>query len=455
MKELLKAKKGTPEYEEWLRKFREKRGHKPETEAASILRSHIKKEEGKKDQQLAIDFLSDVKNSFGETEDERIVAQNPLVQAAFTQDFLKAEQSPVFANLFGHYPVEPLVYKDREVTSPVEQIDVALANEPDFISDEIWNSPDWIATEKVDGCRGTMICTPEATRFLARRQQYSEKPSTDYTNNVPHLRDLNLYEILGDTVIDTELVASNPLETVPGKKGDSLASTITVLKQTKNRQIAIDKMNEGGPVLSFAFDIQRFQGKDIRNLPYSERMKYLDNAMALIGQKTDMIKQVARQKDGETKQEFFRRVTADNGEGLVLAKADHPYIPFDRTGRLKAKRQVETTLQIMGVEEGKGRNANTAGNFIMGAVINGTLTPIASLNVGSDELRKEAWENKDKFMGKLVEVKAMQFTTPKKGELPKLRHPRWKTPGEFRDDKTSPDDLSDTIATLLSRTKDA
>ena len=35
MEKLLKAKKGTPEYEEWLRKYREKRGKKAEGESAS------------------------------------------------------------------------------------------------------------------------------------------------------------------------------------------------------------------------------------------------------------------------------------------------------------------------------------------------------------------------------------------------------------------------------------
>ena len=45
MEKLLKAKKGTPEYEEWLRKYRDKRGYKPETKGIvtgkQIGRAHV------------------------------------------------------------------------------------------------------------------------------------------------------------------------------------------------------------------------------------------------------------------------------------------------------------------------------------------------------------------------------------------------------------------------------
>ena len=43
------------------------------------------------------------------------------------------------------------------------------------------------------------------------------------------------------------------------------------------------------------------------------------------------------------------------------------------------------------------------------------------------------------------------MTTPAKGEIPRLRHARWKTPGQFRTDKTSPDDISNLVAILQRR----
>ena len=116
------------------------------------------------------------------------------------------------------------------------------------------------------------------------------------------------------------------------------------------------------------------------------------------------------------------------------------------------KRQLEVTLQVMGIEEGKGRNSGKAGAFIMGAYINGVLTPISNLNVGDDSLRKDAWENQESYIGSLVEVVAMQLT-PGSGKegLPRLRHARWKTPGQFRTDKSTPDNLTDIVEILKKR----
>lgn len=491
--DLSKAKKGTPEYAEWLRKYNEKRRKKIEFEETS---SKQKKEESKQfktsipnsDQaKTAKSILEDKDTILASarnqakhldlfpqlSQDEQVIESTQVVDLVPAQDIrvakqtqsamagvkvdgelLKATRQPVFANMFGHYPVEPIPFRERTVTSDYEQIDVALANEPDEITEGIWEDESWIATEKVDGCRCTLICTPEATRCTARRQQGVTKPPTDYTNNIPHIRDLDLYSILGDTIIDSEAVASNPIEVAPGKFGDSLSSTMSILGQEKDLSVCVDRMNKYGPIVNFCFDIQRFEGKDIRSLPYVERMKYLDEALDRIQKAygTTYIKKVAVQKEGESKKDFFLRVVGNSGEGCVLAKADGPYKAFDRKNRLKAKRQLELTLEIMEVLEGVGRNAGSAGSFVMGARVNGQLVPIANLNVGSDELRKEAWENKTSFIGKCIEVKSMQMTLGSgKDGMPRLRHARWKTPGLLRTDKNTPDDLSETVAIMRKR----
>jgi len=492
--DLSKAKKGTPGYEEWLRHYREKRRKKVELEETSSRSSRAETEPSKSKRTTQSEQAKTAKSILEDkdtilasarkqvkqldlfpqfSQDEQAIESTPVVDLAPAQDIriakqtqsamagvkvdgelLKATRQPVFANMFGHYPVEPIPYRERTVTSDYEQIDVALANEPDEITEDIWEDESWIATEKVDGCRCTLICTPEATRCTARRQKGVTKAPTDYTNNIPHIRDLDLYAILGDTVIDSEAVASNPIEIAPGKFGDSLASTMSILGQKKDLSICVDKMNKYGPIVNFCFDIQRFEGKDLRDLPYVERMKYLDEALDRIQKAygTTYIKKVAVQKEGESKKDFFLKVVGNSGEGCVLAKADGPYKAFDRKNRLKVKRQLELTLEIMEVLEGVGRNAGSAGSFVMGARINGQLVPIANLNVGSDELRKEAWENKAAFIGKCVEVKAMQMTLGSgKDGMPRLRHARWKTPGLLRTDKNTPDDLSETVAIMRKR----
>jgi len=58
---LLKAKKGTPEYEEWLRKFREKRGMSPSSQAASSILSYGPSQ---KDKERAESLLRDFRSNF-------------------------------------------------------------------------------------------------------------------------------------------------------------------------------------------------------------------------------------------------------------------------------------------------------------------------------------------------------------------------------------------------------
>lgn len=495
---LSKAKKGTPEYDEWLRKYQEKRRKKLQekeepkqqrkTQSFSdtlkeMVSSHAAptqqdlfaqempetQKEVQSNKQSLFDKYETEKNpplkstsarveTATTKQDSRAIQQKNqvLTSAESSPELLKATTTPVFAKLFGHYPVEPIKFSNRQVTSPVEEVDVTLAEEPDEVTQEMLDDPNLIATEKCDGVRCTVICTPEATRLTGRRQRANvgKKPPVDYTNNLPHLRDTDLYAILGDTILDTEAVASNPIETAPGKFGDSLASTMAIVGLDKDKERCIERMNTYGPVLSMAFDIQRYQGHDLRALPYIERMKYLDEAMKKIHDAygNTYFKRVNSQRPDETKKEFFNRVTTIGGEGLVLAKADHPYKAFDRSGRIKYKRRVELTLQVMSIEEGVGRNKGKAGAFVMGAYINGILTPVANLNVGADDLREDVWKNKDKYLGKSIETTAMQWTlgSGKNGQ-PKLRHARWKTPGMFRDDKATPDDVSRTIEFLKQK----
>lgn len=461
MQELNKATKGTPEYEEWLRKYREKRGLKAkpselkrmlsvDAEKAVENENTIFTDETRKILQKRNEPQQTLKSTSVNITADQIKlnkeASKSFDDAKVDPTLLKAEKSPVFANLFGHYPVEPISYKDRLVTTPVEQIDVALAEELDEIPDSVWESDEYVATEKVDGVRATVICTPEATRITARRQKGVTKPSTDYTNNLPHLRDIGLYAILGDTVLDSEAAASNPVEVKPGEMGDRLSSVMSIVGIEKDLNQCVERMNKFGRVLLFCFDIQRFEGKDLRNLPYSERMQYLNIAMDRISKVTSDIKKVAMQKEGESKKEFFNRIVSTDGEGLVLANKNASYKAFDRKARIKAKRTLEYTLQVMDVLEGIGRNKGKAGSFIMGANINGELIPVSQLNVGSDELRENAWKNKNDYIGKFVEVKAMQWSP--KGSL---RHARWKTPGIFRDEKTEPDDLTEIRTAILSK----
>lgn len=428
---IAKARKGTPEYDIWLRKYREKRAAKQVKLPSEIKSIKEKTSEIIKKKKQLLDLIEKPVNLKPEIREKESAA--PKTSSNSTID----HRESLFSESFGKHPVIP-IETGTAVTTPAEFIPVQLGTELESIPDKIWEDDvNWKASEKVDGARATLIITKEAVRVTARPAS-GKNVASDYTNHVPHIRDLDLYSILGDTVIDSEAVATNPVEVKKGEWADALGSTMAILSPRMDPAKAIAKQNKFGRIINKCFDIQRYKGEDLRAKPWQERQEILKRALDEIKHLSKDISKVSIQAQGETKKQFYDRVATFDGEGLVLAKTDAPYVANSRNNLIKAKRTLEYTLQIMGVEEGKGRNKNKAGAFMMGAYINGKLTKVAQLNVGDDALRAKVWANPDAYIGKQIEVKSMQWSPT--GDS--LRHPRWKTPGILREDKLAPDDVS-------------
>ena len=80
-------------------------------------------------------------------------------------------------------------------------------------------------------------------------------------------------------------------------------------------------------------------------------------------------------------------------------------------------------IRIVGFEEGENRNSGTLGALICEYKDN-------TVKVGtglSDELRKEIWENKDKWLNRVIEVQYFEETEDSKTKLKSLRFPVFKT----------------------------
>jgi DNA ligase-1 len=98
-------------------------------------------------------------------------------------------------------------------------------------------------------------------------------------------------------------------------------------------------------------------------------------------------------------------------EGVVLKEINSSY-PFKRSKNwLKYKPVITEDLEIIGYEEGKGRNQGRLGKFICNFKGH-------QVDVGggfSDALRKKFWQERDEMVGKIIEVKAQEET--KEGSL--------------------------------------
>lgn len=118
----------------------------------------------------------------------------------------------------------------------------------------------------------------------------------------------------------------------------------------------------------------------------------------------------------------------EKGEEGIMINDLHSVYDFKRSDALlKYKLFEDYDLEVIGFEEGDGRNKGTLGALLV-------KFKEFTVKVGSgfsDELRKEIWNNKDEWLGRTVVVKAFEATSNQQGGE-SLRFPVYM---DWRDDK--------------------
>lgn len=99
-------------------------------------------------------------------------------------------------------------------------------------------------------------------------------------------------------------------------------------------------------------------------------------------------------------------------EGIMINDLDAPY-EFKRSNvLLKVKSMRDMDLRIVDFEEGEGRLAGTLGAIFVKYKNNN----IVKVGSGfSDELRKEIWENRDRYLGTVCSIQYFEETTNQNG----------------------------------------
>jgi DNA ligase-1 len=108
----------------------------------------------------------------------------------------------------------------------------------------------------------------------------------------------------------------------------------------------------------------------------------------------------------------------------MIKDLDAPYECKRSFSWLKLKPFIETSLEIVDVEEGTGRNAGRLGALVCSGMDDGRLIQV---NVGSgfsDNDRTEFWLARDQLIGQIVEVRADAVTQNQDGSY-SMRFPRF------------------------------
>ena len=192
----------------------------------------------------------------------------------------------------------------------------------------------------------------------------------------------------------------------------------------KGTGIAMSKDNDKSELKLVIFDMfpldEFWSGKSKE--PYSNRKKHLielGEKITALG--TDNLEIVQMCYEGYDHSEIWKWLDyaeRHDWEGVIL-NLDTPYECKRTKNLIKVKKFYTYDLEVIGVEEGTGRNKGTLGALVVKYKNN-------TVNVGSgftDEERSYYWNNQDKIIGRVIEVKYKEITTDKKTGLESLQFP--------------------------------
>ncbi|MCK9458746.1 MAG: hypothetical protein M0R80_03840 [Proteobacteria bacterium] len=288
----------------------------------------------------------------------------------------------------------------------------------------------FVGEEKLDGERFLLHCGIGKNRFTSRHISVKNNLFVEKTENVPHLRDLftsNGMDIeFEGTVLDGEIVV-----------GDQSQSTRVSKIMGALPEKAIRLQNENIWVDYRVFDILYFKGQDLRDRSYEERRSVLvDNFSAAESKHFSIVPAIT-----EDKEEYFNTIVANGGEGIILKNTKSPYAK----DWIKIKKEATHDCVIMGFEDptkitkkssGEESTSRLYDNGWIGAIKFGQFYDEKLIEFGTcsgmdDALREEISNNKERYLGKVIEIKANdRFPTGR------FRHPRFL---RFRSDKNAID----------------
>lgn len=285
--------------------------------------------------------------------------------------------------------------------------------------------------EKINGCRGLFHINPFSdgkNHMQSRRISDKTYRLNENTDNVPHLRDAALLDLTG-TVLDGELQSPVvSLNTGDVVTQNILQSTIALLNCSPEKSETIQA--KFGKLEYKVFDVLFYHGRDVRGLPYDERIKILELIFEVLGDATcldyriTLLPVLRASLLVSEKKRFFEQIVAEGGEGVMLKRIGGRYECDVRSkGLWKMKKFLEIDAFVTGFlpgEEGKGQE-HLAAALVFSAIDTDSGKPVEVASCSAFTIaEKMAWTEKDEngkprlkkeFYGMVYEIRGQEISS--------------------------------------------
>lgn len=287
---------------------------------------------------------------------------------------------------------------NKVIPSLIPTFDVMLGTSVEKVK---LNGNEWISiSRKLNGTR----CAYVGNKCMTR--QGKEYKGLDHII-------ADLQKLVGtDTFVDGELTYKN-------KEGLTDSEAFQ-----KGTGIAMSKDNDKSELKLVVFDIfslsEFWSGKSKES--YATRKKNLLELQKKIDElgleNVEIVQMCYEGTDHSEIWKWLDYAEENDWEGVIL-NLNTPYECKRTKNLIKVKKFYTYDLEVVGAEEGTGRNKGTLGALVVKYKNN-------TVNVGSgftDEERHEYWCNQEDIIGRVIEVKFKEITTDKKTGLESLQFP--------------------------------
>lgn len=309
-----------------------------------------------------------------------------------------------------------------------------------------WNSPNYIWEVKYDGDRRLLYFTKDKVINTSRSKGAGTRLPVDKTDNVPHIRDLGIFELEG-TILDCEFTH------IRGFK-DGVRKIMGCLPAK-----SIERQKEWGLIEVRLFDIIAYKGEFLHDKTLLQRKAILNEAYDRYFADIPFIHLVEQCFGNENElQNKLTEIINSGGEGMVAKDINSKYrISLEKpqsplkNSWIKIKREFNGDFVVIGFDEPNklytGEHLNTheywegdipitkyyANNWIGGIKFaeyeNGILVERGTVSSGlTEDLRADISANPNKYIGVVLEIDGMERISDTKA----IRQPVFK---RFRDDK--------------------